>query len=172
MAGIKTLLNTQWGRVLASLSSAVPSADNEGREPSVTPTGALWVQGADNVPSQQPYQTKEYYSSAALLANGLVATGECDLLQFYGFKASPAVLRYLLIFDAIALPVDTTIPFISIPLPATTTPVFSLTTPVLSVPARMFLTGVFFACSSTPNTLTFNAGTTVWLNAMVGKPYP
>jgi len=171
MAGLKTLINTQWGRVLASLTSAVPSPDNDGREPSITPTGALWVQGADNVPSQQPYQTKEFYSSAGEVNQGLITTGECDLLALYGFKTAPAILRYLMIFDAIALPPDGTAALITIALQGVPAAGFAISNPVLSVPTRMFTTGIYFAGSSMPDTLTFNAGVMVTLNALVGKPF-
>lgn len=168
MGGIKTLFNTQWGRVLASLTSAVPSGDNEGREPSVTPQGAVWVAIDGTNPVIPAFSTKTYFNSVSILSNGLVFTGASDIITIFGTKNSVAALRYLQIFDAIALPVNGTVPKISVPL-ATANAYFSIDYPVLPQVPRQFTTGIYFAMSTTQSTLTLAATGLVWVNAEIGS---
>jgi len=168
MSGIKTLFNTQWGRVLDVLSSAVPSADNEGREPSVTPRGALWVAIDGTVgPAPAPYTNKTFYSSAGLFTSGSIFPGQCDLLEFTGFKNATAALRYIQIFPFAAVPANGAIPLYSIPLPGSNT-TFSLSLPMLNVGSPFTAAGISWALSSTAATKTLALTGTAWVNALVG----
>jgi hypothetical protein len=168
MAGLKSLFNTQFGRVLASLATAVPSADNEGREPSLTPQGALWVALDGVTPVVPSFPTKTYYSSGNILAQGLVFTGPCDIITIFGSKNNIATLRYLQLFDSIVAPVLGAIPNISIALPVANTS-FSITYPIMPQTPRQFATGLYFGLSTTQNTFTLAPTGLVWVNAEIGS---
>ena len=167
MAGFKTLFNTQFGRVLTALASAVPSADNEGREPSLTPQGAMWVKIDGALPAGVTYTSKSLVSSAALSAGAQLYTGTADILEFYGFKQGTSSLRFLQIFDSLAAPAPGAVPLISIALPGEDT-VFSLSHAPIPVASANLATGLRFALSSTAAIYTAPGTGTVWVNALMG----
>jgi hypothetical protein len=167
MAGLKNVENSQWGRVYADLAVSPAYPDNSGREPSVDPYGALWVRIAGGSPAPTNYASKALYRSAALLASGLVYTGSCDMLEFYGFKDG-SISGYIHRFDAVALPANGVVPLIVIPVKTTDT-IFSLSQPPLNLAAAMFTNGIFFAASSTIATLTYDATQLLWINALTGN---
>lgn len=167
MAGKKNLDFTQFGRVLASLASAVISPDNDGREVSVTPQGALWVKIDGSAPSSGGYAAKNYVSFEALVSEGLLATGAWDLLEFYGFREG-SEKRYIHIFDDTSRPANGSAPKVVVPLFGTDT-IFSNSNPPVPVANMMFTDGIYFAVSSTLATLTYDSDTGIWVNAMVAR---
>lgn len=79
----------------------------------------------------------------------LVASGESHLLEIFGTNTEAGDV-FIMIFDAVALPGNGTAPRIT-PIPVPAGESFSLTTP-----QAVFGTGIFWAVSSTPDTLTLS----------------
>lgn len=154
--------------VLASDQTSVPVDDDGGsltvdslQLPAALVGGRLSVTGP-------LFTTKTYYSSAAALLQGLIFTGACDIITLYGSKNSAADLRYLHLFDLLAIPGTGAIPKISIALSGVDT-TFSIDYPIMPQGPRQFLNGIYFAISSTQATLTLAATGNVWVDGLIGS---
>jgi hypothetical protein len=92
-------------------------------------------------------------------ASALVASGPQKVLTVDGYNAK-STKRWIMVFDATALPPNGTLPLMAAP--ATGYPgVFALRRP----DSRGFLSGVFWAASSSPLTLTFDAAASLRVDA-------
>lgn len=116
-------------------------------------------------PRANQYQTKSYYSSGNLLKQGLIFTGACDLLLVSGFKENTTALRYVMFFDAAALPAAGAVPKMSISVPGGNAS-FSYSAPILPMSTNEYAVGVYWALSTTANTLTLAASGDCWVNAL------
>lgn len=117
-------------------------------------------------PKANQYQSKTHYSSGAVLKQGLIHTGACDLLNLSGFKINTTALRYLQIFDAVALPAPGSVPEISINLQGGNA-TFGYDSPNIPVDTTEFANGVYWALSTQPDTLTLAGSGDCWVNAIV-----
>lgn len=159
MAGDKTALNTQWGRTSDDgVTNIVPAvADNDGREPLVDRSGRLWVRAFGGAGPVNVDLTWD--DPPTLLASRVVVAAAAAYHIALGFNDSNN-LQYWQLFDAAALPVNGTVPMFSVPvLPKQGT--FSLD---LRATPRAFSTGIVWAASTTPDTLTLALQNTLWVN--------
>lgn len=168
MAGIKTPFNTQFGRVLADITTAVPSPDNAGREPSLTPEGAIWTKSVPGGGSGGNSYTSKTTFGFPNVADTTIFTGACDILELYGFKKGTVATIYLQLFDKTVSPTPLEVPLICIPLVGDTT-IFSLSHSPVGVAAPNFNNGIQLALSTTSDNYTaVGGGITVFATAMMG----
>ncbi len=99
--------------------------------------------------------------SAQTGASGLVAEGPQKVLSLDGYNAKSAK-RWVMMFDATSLPPSGTLPLMAAPAPGYPG-VFALRRP----DTRGFLSGVFWAASSSPLTLAFDAAASFRVDAEV-----
>ena len=171
--GIKNNTFTQFARAVANFASAPTKANNEGTELTANLQGALFVDTSATPPGPPvpAYAQKLNFRSQALIVSQLVpAGGQCDILEFYGFKAGTGAVRYLHFFNAVALPANGTIPTISIALVGNNS-TFSISYPPYPDPTAPLFTsaGFMVALSETPDILTLALSGTFWYNTTIGR---
>lgn len=97
--------------------------------------------------------------SAQTGASGQVAQGPQKLLSVEGYNAK-STKRWVMVFDATALPPNGSFPLMAAPVPA-----YPDTFVLRRSDTRGFLSGVFWAVSSSPLTLTFDAAASLRVDA-------
>ncbi|WP_394835829.1 hypothetical protein LVJ94_02735 [Pendulispora rubella] len=95
---------------------------------------------------------------SGLAAHGTIREAPCLLYRVFGSNEGPAK-RWIMLFDATSLPADGALPSFAIPVVEGGSFAIDLQR------TRPFASGLAWAASSTPGTLTIDPGACIWLNA-------